>query len=137
MRYLQKLAPIACALLFLCGCGNSAQTSAKTKFPAQDLPTGTQKIAFIELGAKTCIPCVQMQKVMEQIKAQYDGKVKVVFHDIWVPQGRQLAKTYSIRLIPTQVLLNQQGQEIFRHEGFWPFEEIKSYLQQQDIMPNE
>jgi thioredoxin 1 len=80
------------------------------------------KITFIELGSVSCIPCKQMQPVMKSIEAKYSGKVKVLFYDVW--KDSKPAKQYGIRLIPTQVFLDENGAEFFRHEGFFPEAEI-------------
>jgi thioredoxin 1 len=63
-----------------------------------------------------------MQPVMKSIEAKYSGKVKVLFYDVW--KDSKPAKQYGIRLIPTQVFLDENGAEFFRHEGFFPEAEI-------------
>lgn len=77
---------------------------------------------FIEIGAKSCIPCQMMQKVMDELRTNYPGKLDIVFHDLEIddtPAGK-----YGISVIPTQVLLSPDGKELFRHEGFYPTDEI-------------
>jgi thioredoxin 1 len=88
------------------------------------------KVTFIELGSVNCIPCKMMQPVMDQIKEEYKGQVKVVFYDVWDPLGKPYGEKYNIRLIPTQVFLDRNGKEYFRHEGFFPKEELIKVLQQ-------
>jgi thioredoxin 1 len=39
-------------------------------------------------------------------------------------------------LIPTQVFLDANGKEFFRHEGFYPEKEIDKLLQSKGIKPN-
>lgn len=85
------------------------------------------KATFIELGSVNCIPCKQMQPIMKQIEKEYP-EVKVVFYDVWRPEGREYAKIYRIRVIPTQVFLDENGKEYFRHEGFFPKEELEKAL---------
>jgi thioredoxin 1 len=89
--------------------------------------SGTKtKITFIELGSVNCIPCKQMQPVMKSIEEKYKGQVKVVFYDVW--KDRRPAEQYGIKLIPTQIFLDENGKEILRHEGFFPEEEIDKFL---------
>jgi thioredoxin 1 len=57
----------------------------------------------------------------------------MVFHDVWTPQGHPYAVQYGIRLIPTQVFLDRNGKEFFRHEGFFPEAEIDKLLQKQGL----
>jgi thioredoxin 1 len=94
--------------------------------------TGSKaKVTFIELGSVNCIPCKQMQPVMKSIEEKYDGQVKVVFYDVW--KDNKPAKQYGIKLIPTQVFLDENGKEILRHEGFFAEKEIDKFLLSQGL----
>jgi thioredoxin 1 len=93
-----------------------------------DIPTGTAEVTFVELGSVNCIPCKQMQPIMDAIETEYAGKVRIVFHDVWTPGGREHGQRYGIRVIPTQVFLDRDGNEIGRHQGFFPKEQIEDLL---------
>jgi thioredoxin 1 len=86
------------------------------------------KVTFIELGSVRCIPCKMMQPVMKSVEKKYAGKVKVVFHDVWTPEGKPFGEKYGIAAIPTQVFLDENGKEFFRHEGYFPEEELVKVL---------
>ena len=90
-------------------------------------------VTFVELGSVRCIPCKMMQPIMKDIEKDYAGQVKVVFHDVWTPEGEPFAQTYKIRVIPTQVFLDKEGKEYFRHEGFFPKDELVKVLQQKGV----
>jgi thioredoxin 1 len=90
------------------------------------------KVTFIELGADKCIPCKAMQPVMQEIAKEYKGIIQVVFYDVWkVPE---YAKQYGIKVIPTQVFMDKDGKEIFRHVGFFAQEDIIKALKERDII---
>lgn len=93
------------------------------------------KITFVELGSVNCIPCKQMQPVMKAIEEKYGELVKVVFHDVWTDAGKPYANKYGIKLIPTQVFLDENGKEFFRHEGFYPEKEIDKLLNSKGVKP--
>jgi len=93
------------------------------------------KVTFVELGSVNCIPCKQMQPVMRAIEAKYGEQVKVVFYDVWTKEQRPYAEKYGIKLIPTQVFLDEKGKEFFRHEGFYPEKEIDKLLLSKGIKP--
>ena len=93
------------------------------------------KVTFVELGSVNCIPCKQMQPVMKSIEAKYGEQVKVIFYDVWTKEQRPYAEKYGIKLIPTQVFLDEKGKEFFRHEGFYPEKEIDKLLQGKGINP--
>ena len=94
-------------------------------------------ITFVELGSVNCIPCKKMQPVMKAIEEKYGDQIEVVFYDVWKPEQRKYAEEYGIRLIPTQVFLDKEGEELFRHEGFFPEAEIDQFLQKQGLKPNK
>jgi thioredoxin 1 len=87
------------------------------------------KVTFVELGSVNCIPCKQMQPVMKAIEAKYGEQVKVIFYDVWTKEQKQYAQVYKIKLIPTQVFLDDNGKEFHCHEGFYPEAEIDKILQ--------
>jgi len=90
-------------------------------------------VTFVELGSVRCIPCKMMQPIMKDIEKEYAGQVKVVFHDVWTPEGEPFAASYKIRVIPTQVFLDKDGEEYFRHEGFFPKDELVKVLKQKGV----
>jgi thioredoxin 1 len=91
------------------------------------------QVTFVELGSVNCIPCKAMQPVMRQLERRYGNQIQVVFHDVW--QDDTPAKTYNIRVIPTQVFLDQNGHEFHRHEGFYPLEDIEKLLRNRGLKP--
>ena len=93
------------------------------------------KITFVELGSVNCIPCKQMQPVMKAVEKNYGEQVKVIFYDVWTPEQKKFASQYKIKLIPTQVFLDENGKEFFRHEGFYPEKEIEKLLLSKGVKP--
>ena len=93
------------------------------------------KVTFVELGSVNCIPCKQMQPVMKAIEEKYGAQVEVIFYDVWKPDQKKYAQEYGIKLIPTQVFLDENGKEFHRHEGFYPESEIDKILQSKGLKP--
>ena len=91
------------------------------------------KVTFVELGSVNCIPCKQMQPVMKAIEEKYGQQVDVIFYDVWKEEQKKYAAEYQIRLIPTQVFLDENGKEFHRHEGFYPEGEIDKILQSKGL----
>ncbi len=115
-----------------------AQNSAgdKKQNPAtsnQNQNEAKYKVTFIELGSVRCIPCQKMQVVMKSIEQKYPTQVKVVFHDVWTDAGAPFATKYGIESIPTQVFLDENGKEFFRHVGYFPEEELVKVLKQKGV----
>ncbi|OGS35376.1 MAG: hypothetical protein A2293_03215 [Elusimicrobia bacterium RIFOXYB2_FULL_49_7] len=91
------------------------------------------KVTFVELGSVNCIPCKMMQPVIAEIEKEYGGQVNVVFYDVWTKEGSPYGDKYKIRAIPTQVFLDKDGKEFFRHQGFFPKEEIVKVLKKKGV----
>lgn len=135
-------------LMFLAACnGNSGQNTTdvkatqnhpekKTNVAATSESENKQvkpQITFIELGSVKCVPCRMMQPVMESIEEKYGKQIEVIFYDVWKQEQRHYAQEYGIRMIPTQVFLDKSGSEIYRHEGFFPEEELDAFLQSEGL----
>jgi thioredoxin 1 len=91
------------------------------------------KVTFVEIGSVNCIPCKAMQPILKAVEEEYKGQVKIVFHDVWTSKGKQDAAKYNIRMIPTQVFLDKDGKEYFRHEGYFPKEDVVRVLKMQGV----
>lgn len=120
------------AAVFLLNTGCDAQIKDE---PTKKDETGKAKVTFVELGSVNCIPCKQMVPVMKAIEENYGEQIKVIFHDVWKPEGKPYAHEYGIKLIPTQVFLDENGKEFHRHEGFYPEKEIDKILQDKGLNP--
>ena len=112
---------------------NSVPDKNQKPTTEQKQNTVKYKVTFIELGSVRCIPCQKMQPVMKAIEEKYGTQVKVVFHDVWTPEGKPFADQYNINAIPTQVFLDENGKEFSRHEGYFPEEELVKILKQKGV----
>ena len=82
------------------------------------------RITFLEFGATGCIACLKMETVMKQVREKYHETVNVVFYNVLLPQNQDFMKYYGIAAIPTQVLLDKDGKEVFRHTGYLSFDDL-------------
>ncbi|GAH19233.1 unnamed protein product [marine sediment metagenome] len=107
--------------------------NTETSLTQEDVTTDEIKVTFVELGSVKCIPCKQMQPIMKEIEEEYKGQVKVVFYDVWTVEGKPYIKEFGIRAIPTQVFLDKNGKEYFRHQGFFAKDELVEVLKMQGV----
>ena len=96
-------------------------------------PSVAVKVTFVEIGSVNCIPCKAMQPIMKEVEEEYRGQVKIVFHDVWTEKGKTDAMKYNIRIIPTQVFLDKDGKEYFRHEGYYPKADVVKVIKIQGV----
>jgi thioredoxin 1 len=121
---------IAASMIAVTGSGQSKSDTSI----AQSRPrAGEPLVTFVELGSVRCLPCRQMQPVMKAIEEKYKDQVKVIFYDVWKADQSEYAEKYRIKVIPTQVFLDKDGKEFFRHEGFYPEAEIDKLLQKRGL----
>ncbi len=77
---------------------------------------------LIDLGADKCIPCIKMAPILEKLKGDFAGQMDVEFIDVW--KRKEDAAKYGVRMIPTQIFFDADGQELYRHQGFIGHEDI-------------
>lgn len=146
MKRFKVINPLVALLLFQIGCfaqktEEPSVSKTEKQVMATEPPSHFKKnmqsdaplVTFIELGSVKCIPCKMMQPIMDEIEKEYAGQVNVVFYDVWTEAGKSYAQEYGIRVIPTQIFLNQDGNEYFRHEGYFPKEELVEVLKKQGV----
>jgi len=71
---------------------------------------------LVDLGSDRCQSCKAMVPVLDALTREYDGRLEVVFIDVW--KNPEEADRYGIHLIPTQIFFDSDGKELFRNEGF-------------------
>ena len=101
-----------------------ATPMSKVAAPVATAPSTTAAALprLVDLGAHSCIPCKKMAPILEQLRKEYDGRLRVEFIDVW--QNPDAGQKYGIRLIPTQIFYDAAGRELARHEGFIAKEDI-------------
>lgn len=82
------------------------------------------QVTFLEFGANGCSACMRMETEMDNIRQKYPERVNVLFVNILMPDNQKLMKYFGIAAIPTQVLLDREGKEFFRHTGYISSEEL-------------
>jgi len=113
--------------------GDAAPPEAAAESPADGGETeATESLpVFVEVGAHECVPCKMMQPVLDELRSEYAGRLRIEFADVWKDQS--LGVKYNVRSIPTQVIYDASGEEVFRHVGYWPKEEIDAKLKELGI----
>jgi thioredoxin 1 len=77
---------------------------------------------LLELGSNRCMACQQMAVVLDALRASQGAKLRVEFIDVM--ENPELGEPYQITLIPTQVLFDASGKELYRHIGFFSHDDI-------------
>ena len=83
---------------------------------------------LVEFGMTFCSECKAMQEVLTQIKKSYPEDIAVIFADLSIKKYKIMADKFNIIQIPTQIIFNAEGEEIYRHTGFISFEDLSGHL---------
>ena len=126
-RLLILLLMLVCFSLLLPGC--DANTDLTSTSLEQAISNGKPTLA--EFGRGVCIPCKEMKPILEELSVEYKGKLNVVI--VEVDDNIDLPRQFGIMMIPTQIFLDSEGEEVFRHIGFYPKEEIIAQLEKMGI----
>ena len=130
---MKKISAITFLFVFIISIIACTEDTASQDNKSKKESKSKTKITFVELGSVRCVPCIQMQPIMKSVEEKYGEQVKVIFYDVWTDEGHEYAEIYKIQLIPTQVFLDENEKEIFRHVGFFPEAEIDKFLQEQGL----
>ena len=85
----------------------------------------SDKPALVDFWAEWCGPCRMVGPVVEELAADYDGKVKFV--KVNVDEANELASKYNVFSIPTLILLNK-GEIVSQQVGAASKESYKNMI---------
>jgi len=63
-----------------------------------------------------------MAPILDEMCETFEGQFDVRFMN--VKKDAAAARTYGVRIIPTQIFFDEHGNELFRHQGFFSREEM-------------
>ena len=86
---------------------------------------GKGKATFLEVGSEYCHSCQTMGKMLYKVTQKYP---KYNIHFINVQEERDAAKALKIMMIPTQVIYDKKGKEVYRHIGVLEHSELMKLL---------
>ncbi|MBS3740688.1 MAG: hypothetical protein KGY75_09905 [Candidatus Cloacimonetes bacterium] len=93
-----------------------------TKVLNNGLPT------VLDLGSDSCVPCKMMKPIFAELEEELEGKANILLLEI--ADYRGIANEYNVRVIPTQIFFDQNGEQYWRHEGFLSKEDILKKLKE-------
>lgn len=78
---------------------------------------GTGKPAILSFGMTHCYSCLAISKLFYEIKQQHPD---LQIYSIDSQRDRLISRDiYGLKEMPTQIFLNGEGEEVFRHTGVY------------------
>lgn len=108
MKSIKFLSCVLCVLILSLFCVNSW---AGPRIPVLKM-----------LSGEGCPACIQMEKVLEQIKRDYKGRINTEHIDL--ADRPDLVKKYNIRYIPTLVFIDSNGKDAAIEVGYRSLDEV-------------
>jgi len=93
--------------------------ASKYEFVSQSIGKG--KPYFLEVGAESCRSCQIMGQMLYKIVQKHPN---YNIHFINVAKDRKTAMDLGIGMIPTQIIYDKEGEEVYRHIGMLSNEQI-------------
>ena len=127
------LASILVLCLGVWGCGGGSENASETETDDAAVAgaVGADSVSaagetglpvLLDLGSTTCVPCKTMAPILDEMRETFAGQFDVCFVD--VKKNAEAARDYAVRIIPTQIFLDESGNELFRHQGFFSREDM-------------
>lgn len=79
----------------------------------------------LELGSSTCKACKEMKIVIDGLK-KTDATLPI--HIVDIRENRDAVERFKIQMIPTQVVLDKSGKEVYRHIGGISAQEMMQFV---------
>ena len=131
MKTLKTLTIALAAMLVFAACGNTGAQNDKKKDNAPkavkelNAESFTEKVfdmnsedliflgdrpAIVDFTASWCGPCQRIAPILDELAAEYDGKI--VIYKVDIDKERELAKAFSISSIPAVLYIPTDGEPV-------------------------
>lgn len=99
----------------------------ETKFEYVEMSIGKGKPYFLEVGAESCRSCQIMSSMLYKVTQKHP---EYNIHFINVKKERAVANYLEVRMIPTQIIYDAKGEEVYRHIGVLGTQELDELFKQ-------
>lgn len=93
---------------------------------------GVNKPQIIKFTSLMCLDCKKLNTVMKEVYPNYSNKISLI--EVQVQNGDDYTKKqvekYNVTLVPTLVVLNSKGKQLYRLEGFVEKEKLDKIMKE-------
>jgi thioredoxin 1 len=87
---------------------------------------------LLEFKSNNCSICKQMEPELEKMRRLPNQKINVVVLNVMNRNSLNVMKFFGISAVPTQLLLDKNGDEFFRNYGYIPAGDLKRQIEQSE-----
>ncbi|WP_353663141.1 thioredoxin family protein [Hydrogenimonas sp. SS33] len=102
-----------------------AATLQATPFATVKEKIGHGQPVMLEVGSDHCLYCRKMGELLYRFKRAHPN---APIYFVNVGKERQAALALHIQMIPTQILFDGQGKEVYRHVGVLSYDDVGKIL---------
>ena len=73
-----------------------------------------------------------MAQVLGEIQSKYAGQISVTYYDN--SSNQRMFDKYDISVVPTIIIMNSSGSQVYRREGAVPKDELISTLKSMNLI---
>lgn len=83
---------------------------------------------LLKFGSSQCLPCIQIDKNIEEVRQEYEGRVAFIIVEVNDRSEYPLAMEYNIQTIPTTFFLRNDGTAASGYAGVMTSEQLRNEL---------
>ena len=106
------------------------QSLSDTSYNIVKMNVGQGKPHFLEIGSEECGGCKIMGKTLYAFSKQ-NPNYNISY--VNVTKDRSVAQKFSIQMIPTQIVYDKDGQEVYRHTGTLSQDELSALFKKYEF----
>ena len=110
----------------------TAVAAALAADPLGEQARQAKKPLVVDFGMTRCSQCIEQGKVMVRLKATVNDRLLTRF--VHIGKEEALAEAYKVLLIPTIVIFDAQGKEVFRNVGLMPYDVLTGRLKELTLL---
>ncbi|MBA1438664.1 MAG: thioredoxin family protein [Epsilonproteobacteria bacterium] len=96
-----------------------------TAYNFAKISIGMGSPVFLEIGSEHCKPCLEMGEILYNLKQKFPN-VKIFY--INIDSDREFLEHLNLMVIPTQIIFDGNGKEVYRHVGELSFMQLQKIL---------
>ena len=118
-------------VLGLAAAGAWYSTQRRSVLVAEHVAIGSGRSQLFDFGIGICTQCKRMKPVMERAARELGDRLDVHVLDIRQEENEQLAQRFNMTSMPLVVLVDGDGKELWRHDGFVDYAALSSAVREQ------